>query len=256
MFYELKHSIEADYWTMEDGRDLTFPLHIHACYEFFLVTEGELEMTIDGVTRTMGRGEGAIVFPYQMHGMHTECRSAHTLCVCSATLVGYFHRQVQGRLPEDNFFRLPEPLAELFAGLHPDSDILSVKGVLYLICGEFAKTAVYRPGTGIAPDQLLLRILTYIEENFSGSCSLRELAQTMSYDYSYLSKYFIRKIGFSFHDYVNERRLSNACYLLTNTERSMLEISQECGYNSLRSFNRNFKERFGISPTEYCKKDK
>ena len=255
MFYEWEHSVEADYWTMKDGRKLTFPLHIHACYEFFLVTDGKMEMTIDEKTRVMERGDCAIVFPYQIHGMKSADVGVYTLCVCSETLVGHFHRQVQGRLPEDNFFRLPNTLAELFTTIHLDSDILEVKGVLYLICSLFQKNAVYRSSGGKAQDKLLFEILKYIEENFAKGCTLKDLARTMSYDYAYLSKYFIRKIGMSFHDYVNERRLSKACDLLKNTDITVLAVSQECGYNSIRSFNRNFREHFGIAPSEYCKTD-
>ncbi len=40
-------------------------------------------------------------------------------------------------------------------------------------------------------------------------------------------------------------------YLLRNTDKSALECSCECGYTSLRSFNRNFKAIIGTSPTDY-----
>ena len=41
--------------------------------------------------------------------------------------------------------------------------------------------------------------------------------------------------------------------MLQNNEMTVLEISNECGFNSLRSLNRNFKEQLGIPPAEYRK---
>jgi hypothetical protein len=42
-----------------------------------------------------------------------------------------------------------------------------------------------------------------------------------------------------------------ACTLLKNSTTSILEIAQRCGYNNLSNFNRQFKERFGVSPRDY-----
>ena len=55
----------------------------------------------------------------------------------------------------------------------------------------------------------------------------------------------------SYNSYVNVCRLNNAGYLLKNFDLSILECAIESGYKSLRSFNRNFKEYFGMTPIEY-----
>jgi len=49
--------------------------------------------------------------------------------------------------------------------------------------------------------------------------------------------------------------LSHACYLLKNTAQSVLQCALDSGYTSLRSFNRNFKAQFGISPSQYRTKE-
>ena len=54
-----------------------------------------------------------------------------------------------------------------------------------------------------------------------------------------------------FTAYANRHRISKACYLLRTTDKTILECACDCGYTSLRSFNRNFKEHVGLSPKEY-----
>ena len=51
--------------------------------------------------------------------------------------------------------------------------------------------------------------------------------------------------------YLLRLRLNAACTLLKNSTTSILEIAQRCGYNNLSNFNRQFKERFGVSPRDY-----
>ena len=50
---------------------------------------------------------------------------------------------------------------------------------------------------------------------------------------------------------MNKVRISHACYLLTNDSMSIYELSEECGFKSLRSLNRNFLKVVGVTPTEY-----
>ena len=100
---------------------------------------------------------------------------------------------------------------------------------------------------------LLAEIFKFIENNYKEDCTLKELSASIGYDYAYLSRYFKNVVGISFNSYVNMYRLNHACYLLDNTSDHILNIAIESGYKSLRSFNRNFKIHFGISPNEYVK---
>jgi AraC-like DNA-binding protein len=90
-------------------------------------------------------------------------------------------------------------------------------------------------------------------QNFQQECSLIEAAKASGYDYSYLSRTFKKKTGISFTEYVNQYRISQAAYLLSNTTDSISSIAFACGFNTIRSFNRNFKELIGIPPGEYRK---
>ena len=46
-FYELKHEIGADYFTVERNHDFSFPLHMHRCFEIILLLEGSMTVTIE-----------------------------------------------------------------------------------------------------------------------------------------------------------------------------------------------------------------
>ena len=59
------------------------------------------------------------------------------------------------------------------------------------------------------------------------------------------------KNNMSISKYINNIRIDNAKNLLTNTEKPIIEICYECGYESLRTFNRVFLQTVNTSPRQY-----
>ena len=94
-------------------------------------------------------------------------------------------------------------------------------------------------------------IFMFVEKNFRGDCSVEMLAKQMGYSENYLSRYFMKSIGVSFHSYVTQYRLEHVCHLMRNTNEPILRRAMDCGFTSLRSFNRNFGLYIGMTPTEY-----
>ena len=55
----------------------------------------------------------------------------------------------------------------------------------------------------------------------------------------------------TFVSYVNQYRISRACYILKNCGKTVVECAYDSGYTSLRRFNRNFKLYVGVSPRNF-----
>lgn len=100
-------------------------------------------------------------------------------------------------------------------------------------------------------NSLLYKIFLFVEKNFANDCSLTSLTKITGYDYAYLSRFFKNSTSFSFTSYVNNYRLNHACYLLESSNDSIIECALASGYKSIRTFNRNFKEKFGITPEAF-----
>ena len=250
MFYEFKHLGSPDYLKVESGCNFSFPAHLHQCFEIICVLSGEMEITIDGKKHTLKKGEASLIFPNQIHELKSQ-KSEHVLCIFSPRLVQAYATKITDKIPTNNKFCPDEFLVGEIKKLDAASPALK-KGILYSLCGRFDECAEY---TTKKTDQknLIHKIFSFVENNFSGDCSLVKLSQITTYDYSYLSRYFKKNIGISFNSYVIHYRLSHACYLLENTTQSIAECAFESGFSSLRSFNRAFKENIKISPKQYRK---
>lgn len=64
---------------------------------------------------------------------------------------------------------------------------------------------------------------------------------------------FTAVVGRPITAYMRERRLQKACTLLAQTRNPILSIGMECGFETAQAFCRTFKNKFGISPTQYRK---
>ena len=224
MFYEFSNSLLADDLKIETGIDFSFPSHLHGSFEFIAVTEGELEVTVDGHAYNVTPDNALLVFPNQVHSFNAAKHSRHFLCIFSPKLVKAYSKVYLSRIPVSNSFSPDINYVTQLDSLTGSSSILTAKGVLYSLCGEFDKNAEYKEREN-ENDALLLKIFSFVQDNFSKDCSLAALSEHTSYHYVYLSKFFKECTGVAFTDYVCRYRISEACYLLQNTEHTILKTA-------------------------------
>lgn len=101
-------------------------------------------------------------------------------------------------------------------------------------------------------DHIQLVTLRYIENQYKNG-TLEELADQLGYDVCTLSRMIKRASSRSFTELLQTKRLSQACWLLENTNLSIEEVSFSVGYENKSYFSRIFKNKFGITPGEYRK---
>jgi YesN/AraC family two-component response regulator len=95
------------------------------------------------------------------------------------------------------------------------------------------------------------RILDYIEKTPLDQITLKEAAETIHINPSYLSQLFKQQLNKKFVDYITELRIEESKRLLQNTTLRMSEIAERVGYSDLAYFSNNFKRIVGSSPSEY-----
>ncbi|MBQ7386918.1 MAG: AraC family transcriptional regulator [Clostridia bacterium] len=252
MLYESKHSFNTDLFKIETGTDFSFPKHLHGSFEYITVTEGEMTVSVGECDYTLKNGQSLLIFPNQVHSLKTEKHSSHFLCIFAPKLISAYSSVYLTKLPKSNIFEPSESTRNAVFSFSESSGVgkLRLKGILYSLCADFDSTAEYVEHDGERYG-LLEKIFGFVESEYNKDCSLDALSAATSYHYVYLSRYFKKCTGLSFTEYVNTYRVNEACYLLRNGEQSILETAFNCGYDSLRSFNRNFKKIMQITPVEY-----
>ncbi len=97
------------------------------------------------------------------------------------------------------------------------------------------------------------KIIQYIEEHYWERVTLGQVADSVYLSRSYVSVLFKRETGWKFCDYLLEVRLRNACEFLLNSSCSIQEVAAQTGFFDTPHFSRVFKEKMGVSPSQYRK---
>ena len=95
------------------------------------------------------------------------------------------------------------------------------------------------------------KVCDYINSHISNDISLEQMAEYANVSSFYLSRLFKEEKGITFINFLTDRRLEKSRELLNDTDLSIKEITASIGYNDQNYFSRLFKNKYGLSPTEY-----
>jgi AraC-like DNA-binding protein len=97
------------------------------------------------------------------------------------------------------------------------------------------------------------KVYEYVMENFSQKILLEEVSALANMTESAFSRYFTSRMNKPFSEFLSDVRISHACKLLHEADLNISEICYECGFNTLSNFNKQFKDRMGVTPLVYKK---
>ncbi|MFD0586415.1 response regulator [Paenibacillus sp. GCM10027627] len=103
--------------------------------------------------------------------------------------------------------------------------------------------------------KFIRNVMKTIRERMSENITLKDIAQHFSFSPSYLGYLIKEKSGHTFNELLVQIRMEKACELLKQPNMKIYEIADQVGYRYLPYFSRQFKEKFGMTPLEYRKKE-
>ena len=105
--------------------------------------------------------------------------------------------------------------------------------------------------------ELIFKAVEFAKQNAADNeISVEDVAANAGFSIDYFNRIFLTHTGFTVTAYMNYVRLKNATKLLRTTDKSVLEIALEIGYDSHEGFTKAFKKKYGVTPSEYRSKTK
>lgn len=95
------------------------------------------------------------------------------------------------------------------------------------------------------------RIIDYMTYGYMSSVPLAAFARELAIPFRILSRLFIKETGMPYTRYVQHRRITEGCALLTGSDESIEFISEYVGFSDSKKFRQKFKELMGMTPREY-----
>lgn len=98
---------------------------------------------------------------------------------------------------------------------------------------------------------LIRKVLTQIDYDLTANLGLKNLAAQLNVNPSYLSTLFKKETGSTLTEYVNQKRIEHAVFLLNSSNLQIQMIAQYSGIPDVNYFTKTFKKIIGITPKEY-----
>lgn len=95
------------------------------------------------------------------------------------------------------------------------------------------------------------KVKDYIDHNYQTEIRLQTLSDLASMTPTAFSRFFKLRTNKSISEYIIDVRLGHATRLLADSTMAVVEICYSCGFNNISNFNRIFKKRKGLTPTEF-----
>ena len=237
-------------WTKR-YRNLRNLAHWHFEDELVVCQDGEAQLMLNGYFYDLAKGDCAFIGRESVHSITGAPGSR----VAVAQFAGLFDTPLRLAAPVfadrygagerlDRLDRESREKAPLYAA---KMNALITALMVDIFRGEGAQPAEDAPQPALARYKQLLTML----EQQAGECSFEEAVRFMHMSPAYFSRYFRRMTGMTFTRYLNLLRVDRAVTLLAKGDgATMAGVMAECGFGTLRSFNRVFKEITGYAPSQ------
>lgn len=257
MFHQPHNTFGNRIYNSFTYKNLSYEKHFHKSFEAWFCRQGKIEATCDNVELTLIPGDFLIVFPYVAHSFNVSEDSRLWVGVFSGDYVPELEKIAAAMRPEVKVFRAEKDEMQCITSflirsvspgeLQPDSaEELSIKSGIYALASAFLANAVLVPQD--KSDDISTEIIRYIEKNYTQNINLKTMADELGYNYQHLSRVFRKTMKMNFRDLINQYRFDRACAMLHDEKITVTQAALDSGFQSVRNFNRIYKEKTGLSP--------
>lgn len=238
------------------GKPAMPAMHYHNSYELYYLEAGSREYFVEDKFFSVSAGDFILIAPNKFH----RTGGAYSL----RTIVGFTYDYLAESYTPSALKDLLRCFDKILIS-PPESMQDELKALLKSLAESKGQTdfaidlgTLLRKLSKCTPDttydERISNIIKYINKHFSEIQSIDQIAAQMHVSKHHLCRVFKESMGITMIDYLNNIRIKNACNFLESSDKSILEISQLCGFNSSAYFGNVFKRITGESPLKYRKR--
>ena len=244
--------------------------HYHDAHEILYIVAGQIAVSISGIEYSAGAGSMLIFNRFEEHSVRvltddycryallisSEISRSADIYLLTSVLVNRSHgfkRVIDCTESKQVIEELLSQMNDEFILKRPMFEsALSSSFIRILIELYRADPELFTP-KGNRNTEIVRELQELFESRYSESYRIDTLASDYHVSSSHLVHVFKQITGYSPIEYLMSCRLSAAKNMLTESDKSIKEIIDLCGYSDESNFSRMFKARVGVTPSEFRK---
>lgn len=244
----------------EEESGFLFKGEQHSMLELTYVDRGQLHCVVDGNGYILRQGQLMIFMPDQWHMQYTDLDVSARFLTIAFDLEGDMPLNFSGRvfdLSSEEALFLTKLLKELEVddGLSDDFIRCNLKLLLLSVLRDSGsrKKRLKTPLALRNENTIVSRTLQYIADHVYDKLSVEIVAKETGVSASHLTALFHRQMGISPGEYIRRVKLEESKCLIREGKMNFSQIAAALKYSTIHHFSRQFKDNFGVSPSEYSK---
>jgi AraC-like DNA-binding protein len=215
----------------------------------------------DGKDILLEQGDLVIYGPDQWHMQYADVDMSPSYITITFDLVGDYSQELVNRkftIPQSAVPTLQRMLRELDRMDAFSSDMVIC--MLQLLLLELLREQVSPAGTKLrttnavnSENEIIRRAQQFISEHVREKLTVPLVARHVDVSPSYLTALFRKNLQISPGEYVRRIKLQESKQMIRQDNMNFTEIAAALQYSTVHHFSRQFKDKFGITPTEYAK---
>lgn len=244
----------------EEESGFLFKGESHSMYELTYVDRGQLHCVVDGNGYTLKQGQLMFFAPNQWHMQYTDLNVTARFLTVAFDFESDFPIALSNRvfdLSSAEAVYLKQIVNEIDTNDDYSGDFIrSNLNLLLLSVLRDSGGRKKRLKTPLAlrnENIIVSRTLQCIAEHVYDKLSVESVAKEVSVSTSHLTALFHRQMGISPGEYIRRVKLEESKALIRDGKMNFSQIAAALHYSTIHHFSRQFKDNFGISPSEYAK---
>ena len=248
------------FFYQEKEQGFIFPGEAHPMLELTYVDRGSLHSVADGQDLLLQQGDMVLYGANQWHMQYADMGVAPRFVTISFDFQGsdlspLLNRKIS---PTQNVAVLLQQMLREQERMDAYSldMILSQLTLLILELLRCHQTAGHKLKTSNSlhlENEIIRRAQQYISTHIREKLSVPTVARKVEVSASYLTALFHKNLQISPGEYIRRIKLQESKQMIRENSMNFTEIATCLQYSSVHHFSRQFKDKFGISPTEYAK---
>lgn len=228
--------------------------HWHNDCELIYVCQGEIEIMNNKTLYSLTKDQAFFIESEKIHNMHAKNENTIIMIIV-------FDNNIVKNILKDyelvcpilsNNYNIDSIYQKLYHELINKSflyEITTENIIKDLIINILRNEKIKPKSKEKTIDINLMKLINDIENSFL-DYTLSKAAEIMGMNTSYFSRFFHNTIGIPFSKYLNCIKIENAVEMIKENNKNITEIALTCGFQTIRNFNRIFKDYTGYCPTQ------
>ena len=125
------------------------------------------------------------------------------------------------------------------------------QGILLQLISRFLSSKDFKINNSQSVPSKILNTMSYVQLHLDENLTVAQLAKRVNQNQDYFSKQFLIHTGQRPLNYIHEKKIERAQYLIATTDNTFLEIAMNTGFSNLPHFSKIFKQIVSLTPGEY-----